>query len=241
MTLRVASFHKTSFNNFYGSVCSAAFISGCNLRCPYCHNKWLIENKEKDKKEEFLAHLKKREGLITLAVVSGGEPTLHKDLPDFIREIKKITPRVKLDTNGTRPEMIARLIGYKLVDYFAMDIKGPPSIYKSIFGFAGDENEIRASIAMIQNSGINHEFRVTVANPFIGEEEIKEIVKLVNPENLIIQPFKYDGEILDNRFAKENDTPTFDYMNKLNIICEGKAFVRTFWSETTDIYGSKIH
>lgn len=244
MTLKVASFHKTSFNNFFGDICSAAFISGCNLKCPYCHNPWLLEKTNINLKEEFLRFLKHRQGLITAVTISGGEPTLQPELEQFIKEIKVSTSKarikIKLDTNGTNPKAIENLIRNKCIDYIAMDIKGPLSFYKEKFGLKKDAICISDSVETIKNSGIQHEFRVTIADPFIGEDEFIDILNLAGDENLILQPYEYSGNILDEKFKDNNKTPSFDYMNKLNILCDGKAYLRAIWSETANHYGSKI-
>ncbi|HDD35204.1 MAG TPA: anaerobic ribonucleoside-triphosphate reductase activating protein, partial [Candidatus Desulfofervidus auxilii] len=122
--LKIKGFQKTSLIDYPGKICSVLFLPGCNYRCPFCQNPDLIENPDKlpDIEEGYiLSFLKKRKGLVDGVCITGGEPTIHKELPSFIKKIKDLGFLVKLDTNGSNPEMVEHLIKNKLLDYVAMD------------------------------------------------------------------------------------------------------------------------
>lgn len=227
--LTVASFRAVSFNDYPENICMSIFLAGCNLRCPYCHNPWLLDKELSITQEDLLfLHLEKRKIQIPAATISGGEPTINEDLPSFIREIKRLTPQIKLDTNGTNPEILEKLIKEDLLSYIAMDIKGPPSLYGDLFNFKGDESLIRNSIEIIQKSSIPHEFRLTVAEPFTSKETVEEIIQLVDPKELILQPFVNRNSILNPGFAETNKQPSKDYLKELTSVCKENIRVRNY-------------
>ena len=163
---------KNSLIDYPGKVSCVLFTSGCNFRCPYCHNPSLVVSVEKGKKEHIeekaaMDFLHRRRGLLDGVVISGGEPTLHGDLFGLCRKIKQMGYPIKLDTNGSRPEMLTALIGEDLVDYIAMDIKTLPEYYGRYIKKGFDPQPLLSSIRLIMKSEKPYEFRTTCVNPII--------------------------------------------------------------------------
>ena len=158
---------KLSLIDFPPRPSAVIFTAGCNFRCPFCHNPELVLNDSKVEeisRDFVLSYLKQRSGMLDGVCVTGGEPTLHEDLPEFLRQIKGLGYEVKLDTNGTNPEMLAELIRDNLVDYLAMDLKTALGAeYQSLAqGGAGIVETIIRSIKLLAASGKEYEFRTTV-------------------------------------------------------------------------------
>ncbi|GHV71175.1 anaerobic ribonucleoside-triphosphate reductase activating protein [Spirochaetia bacterium] len=198
---------KTSLLDYPGKIAAAAFVSGCNLRCPWCHNPELVRpepeswNTETLSPDEVLAFLHKRRAVLSGAVISGGEPCLWKDLPGFIAEIKKIPLLVKLDTNGTIPSMLEMIFADEKSrpDYIALDLKLAPSRYALLINgpAANTAGALKQSAALIHSSGIEHGFR-TLALPmnFITERDIEELAPLVDEAPWQFRAFR-GGNCLD--------------------------------------------
>lgn len=174
----ISGWMKTSMVDYPGKLASVVFTQGCNMKCFYCHNKDLIHPGETSKVDEgkIFGWLLKRKSFVEAVVVTGGEPSLQKDLPDFLQKIKNMGLSTKLDTNGTRPAVLEMLIYKGLLDYIAMDIKAPLEKYQEICGESFADNCIKESISIIKNSLVSHEFRTTLA-PGINREDIKGIIK----------------------------------------------------------------
>lgn len=171
--------NKTTLLDYPGHVAACVFTGGCNFRCPFCHNAGLVlnvEEQEQVSEEEFFSFLGKRKGVIEGVCITGGEPTLQKDLKEFIRKIKEYGLLVKLDTNGYCPEVLGELLEEGLLDYVAMDVKASKDNYGHASGVANiDIAKINKSIAYIMNSNIPYEFRTTVVK---GIHEIEEFAKI---------------------------------------------------------------
>lgn len=151
--------------------------------------------------DDFFAFLDSRTGKIDGVVVTGGEPTMHGDLPDFLRRIKSMGFKVKLDTNGTNPSMLSALIGQNLVDYIAMDIKTSPNKYDFVTASQPDMEKIRESVQMLIASEIPHEFRTTVVPGLVELEDIKEMAEFIaGAEKWYLQPFKSNTTLINDRF-----------------------------------------
>jgi len=172
----IAGFNKTSFVDYPGKLCAVVFTPACNFDCWYCQNRHILRTYGLNLISEgtVLEHLQKRRGLLEGLTVTGGEPTLQKDLPQFLKAVKQLSYLIKLDTNGTRPEIIEGLIKDKLVDYIAMDIKAPLKIYENITRTSVNLAAIKKSISIIMNSGIAYEFRTTFA-PTLTQNDILEL------------------------------------------------------------------
>jgi len=185
---------KLSLIDFPGKICATVFTVGCNFSCAFCHNPELVDPIKIKKQpiiseKEFFEFLNSRQGMLEGVCITGGEPTIHKDLPEFIKKIKKLGFSIKLDTNGSNPEMLKKLIKNNLIDYIAMDIKGPGQASKSI--------------DIIKNSGIDYEFRTTIVPALHKKEDIIKIAKEISPaKKYFLQQFR-PGKNLDKKFEKE--------------------------------------
>jgi len=212
-------FQKTDLINFPGKIASTVFTRGCNFRCPYCHNpEFVIQGSDQTyfgetyAEEEILGYLKKRSAFIDGLVVSGGEPTLHNDLPDFIRKVRELGLMVKLDTNGSRPGVLAALLEEGLLDYVAMDIKAPLKKYH-LLGFDSTEF-IEESIKLLNNSKIDHEFRTTCARAIIADDDFIKMAAILDPDaKWYLQPFN-PAKTLDPAFTSET-TWSADELTKI--------------------------
>ena len=199
---------KNSFIDYPGKISCVLFCQGCNFRCPYCHNPGLIhreKSRETDEKEVYDFLLSHREFLDGV-VISGGEPTLHNDLADLCTKVKEMDYPVKLDTNGSRPKVIASLIEKGKVDYLAMDIKTDPAFYSDLLRENCDQKSILSSIRIIRESGLPHEFRTTCARPFVSEEIITLISHLIQGADLYAIQQVHGNGILEPEFFKEKDS-----------------------------------
>ena len=163
----IAGLQKMTLLDYPGKVACTVFLQGCNFRCPFCHNSDLLgkEGPETIPQETLMAFLKKRVGLLDAVCVTGGEPTLQKDLPELLRQIKELGYLVKLDTNGGRPQVLKALVEDKLVDYVAMDIKNSPARYGETAGVPNmDLSHVEESIRYLLSGQVDFEFRTTVAD-----------------------------------------------------------------------------
>ena len=176
----IAGFQKTSFVDYPGQPCAVVFTPYCNMNCVYCHNAHIIKRDAPLMPEEpVLEYLEKRAGLLSAVVISGGEPTLQQNLEAFILRVKTLGYKGKLDTNGTKPQVLLTLLGKNLLDYIAMDVKAPADKYDDIACANVDMDSIRRSITVIRNSGIPHEFRMTYA-PQLSQEDALEAARMVS-------------------------------------------------------------
>ncbi len=207
MTLPIKGMEKLSVIDYPGKTCCIIFIAGCNFRCPYCHNPDLIGDSESlpdVTEEEVISFVKSRGKWLDGVCVTGGEPCIHKGLPGFLRRLKSEGFLVKLDTNGTNPEMLEGLINEGLLDYIAMDIKAPPERYGEVAGADVDISRIKRSVEIIKSSGVEHEFRTTVLPRLIGKDDVKSIAGwLRGCQGYYIQGFRPDNT-LDKGFMKES-------------------------------------
>jgi len=181
--VRIGGLNSFSLSDFPGRVAAVVFTQGCNFRCPYCHNGSLIPMNpstfEMISQEEIFMFLEKRRTQLSGVVVSGGEPTLQPDLSEFFRLVGSMGYKIKLDTNGSHPEVLAELLMQGLVDFIAMDIKAPFTIYDRITGVCAPKERLEKSIELIARSGIDHEFRTTVVGPLLSERDLDIIKEMV--------------------------------------------------------------
>jgi len=178
------------------------------MRCPFCHNRSLVIPEDfppqRISSEQALADLSNRKKYITSTVITGGEPTIHPELPWFISSLKENGLKVKLDTNGTNPEMLSELYSKELLDYVAMDIKSSLEYYEEASGSNVDISALKESVELIRSSGIPYEFRTTVVPGLHDLEKIESIGKWLKGSNLyIIQGFSAKGGTLDSSFASK--------------------------------------
>ncbi len=182
--MNIQGFNKTTLLDYPGLVACTVFTGGCDLRCPFCHNSGLVLSPraaEGYSVDEVLNHLKKRKGILEGIAVSGGEPLLQPDLKDFLRQIREIGDyKIKLDTNGTHPQLLADVISEGLVDKVAMDIKNSPEKYAQTVGIHNFDVElIRASLSFIMLSGIDYELRTTVVRELHDSESMRGIAEFI--------------------------------------------------------------
>ncbi len=198
---------KLTLLDFPGKCACTVFLAGCNLRCPFCHNAALVTGHAPVAMEadEFFAFLKKRKGLLDGVCVTGGEPTLRPDLPDFLKKIKEAGYLTKLDTNGTNPRMLRRLLDENLVDYVAMDIKSSPERYAATCGGIDVLPLVRESAALLLEGRVDYEFRTTCAKPFQDEQAMESIGKwLSGARQYYLQNFVDSGDLVGTGVSEFN-------------------------------------
>lgn len=188
--MKIGGLIKFTLIDFPGRPAAVVFTQGCNFRCRYCHNPELVYPHmfaEPVAKEEIYSFLKRRQGTLEGVVVSGGEPTLHEDLPAFMADLKAMGYATKLDTNGTRPDMLRQLLDAKLLDYIAMDIKAPLEKYSLITGVDFNPEILRQSMDLIRQSGLEYEFRTTYDKEVLTDADISTITQRLNGKNYRVQ------------------------------------------------------
>ena len=170
-------FEKCTLIDYPSKTACMVYTIGCNFRCPYCHNPELVDETvtETISEEEVLAFLDTRKGLLDGVVITGGEPTIHSDLTSFIEKVKEKGFLVKLDSNGTSPQVLKDLVSKKLVDYIAMDIKAPLSRYSSVVSRPVDVDAIQESIDFLRTASVEYEFRTTVVKSLLSEADMLAI------------------------------------------------------------------
>ncbi|MBS3905590.1 MAG: anaerobic ribonucleoside-triphosphate reductase activating protein [Syntrophaceae bacterium] len=216
--IEIKGFLETSFLDWPGKICSVLFLPGCNFRCPYCHNHPLVFHPGQFASislKEILQRLQSFKGWIDGVCLTGGEPTLHADLPLLIREIKEIGLLIKLDTNGSCPEMLEKLIEEGKLDFIAMDVKAPldPFSYRRSTGLSIDLALVSKSIEILKREKVEYQFRMTVVPQLHSEEEIQALGRQLragrrmtlqnfNPENPL-DPSLKNTPPYDPQFLKE--------------------------------------
>jgi pyruvate formate lyase activating enzyme len=197
--MNFAGFQPATLSDYPGHVAAIVFTQGCNFRCPFCHNGNLLETEtNSDRIPEAWIHeqLVKRRGQITGVVVTGGEPTLQGDLVPWLHAIKCLGYSIKLDTNGSKPQVLQKAIEEGVVDFIAMDAKAPFDKYAILAGVPVDTSTIRQSITIIAESGLPHEFRTTYATPLLNEADLDTIKKHIpDGSPLRIQPFQRENAL----------------------------------------------
>lgn len=203
--MKICGFQKTTLLDYPGHVAATIFLGLCNFRCPFCHNSELLTDsaQEQFSMDEVLSVLKKRASLLEGVCITGGEPTLSPDLDVLIREIRKLGLRVKLDTNGYRPDVIRTLCADGLLDYIAMDIKSSPENYGMVAGAPGIRTEIISeSIALLLSCGIPCEFRTTAVKGLHTEEDFSLIGRWIQgADRYFIQNYKESDLVLSPGFS----------------------------------------
>lgn len=204
----ISGLEKLSLLDFPGRLSAIVFTYGCNMLCPYCHNPELVVEKLNRSNlyssDQVLSFLKTREGKLDGLTITGGEPTMHNDLLDFIKSVKELGFELKLDTNGSYPDKVATIIESGLVDYWAMDVKYSDELYEQ--GLNGGQmiTGIAESIKLIKESGAEYEFRTTYMKGLHTEDSVHEIGEMIEgASNYYIQNFR-PGKTIDSSLDKSN-------------------------------------
>ena len=205
--MNLGGYQKLTLIDYPGKIATTVFTVGCSFRCPFCHNPELVLGKKlnggKILEDEFFEFLKKRKGKLEGVCITGGEPTIQKDLIEFIQKIKKLGFKIKLDTNGTRPDVLKKLLDLKLLDFVAMDIKNQPRKYNQTTGTKGDIQRIKLSVDLIMNSKLPYEFRTTVVPGLHTQKDFEEIAKWIGgAKSYYLQEYR-EQVILDLKLKKK--------------------------------------
>lgn len=215
----IGGLQKTSLLDFPEKIAAIVFTMGCNFRCGYCHNPELINGEAKI--EEVFEFLKTRQGKLDGVVITGGEPCLQKDLPEFIKQVKELGFAVKLDTNGSFPEMLEKVLPD--LDYVAMDIKAPLEKYSQIVNVDVDTLKILKSIEVLKNGGVDYEFRTTVLKSQLSFEDFEKIGQLIQgAPRYYLQRFEA-SKILDKSLENEKTYSTEEFERIIDIL---KSYVK---------------
>lgn len=201
--MKIHGFQKTTLLDFPGLVACTVFTAGCNLRCPFCHNAFLVTQIDKNSEistSEIIEYLNRRKGILDGICISGGEPLCDDKIFNFMKEIKNIGLKIKLDTNGTFPDRLIKAIKDGLVDYVAMDIKNSLEKYPETVGIKNfDISPIRSSIEFLLKNTVDYEFRTTLVKEFHTPDDIASIAKMIKTvPNYYLQNFIDSGNIIGN-------------------------------------------
>ncbi len=218
----IGGLEKLSLIDYPGKLSAIVFTLGCNFQCHYCYNPMLVKPSEADKikhktgsgertetgrvlikERDLFEFLDRRKGKLDGVVITGGEPSIHKDLPDFLKRIKKRGFLVKLDTNGTNPEALNKLLKKELVDYLAMDLKADEANYSYVTGVSVDVDKIKESVKIIMESGLSYEFRTTLVPELVGKDNLDSMGEMIKgASRWYLQKFIPAGELVDPKFKK---------------------------------------
>lgn len=216
----ISGFQKLTLVDYPRHTACILFTQGCNFRCPFCHNSDLVESFHSDNKideQEIFSYLDKRKGLIDGVCISGGEPLLQKNIILFIKLIKDKGYKVKLDTNGSRPEVLKKILDDALVDYVAMDVKNSFNKYEITSGVSNmNLDKIKESIDLLKNSNIDFEFRTTVVKELHSFEDIKEICEYLGSNvKYYLQNYRDCENVLKKGFSGFEESELLEIRDKL--------------------------
>ncbi len=202
----IGGLQKFSLIDYPGKTCAIIFTIGCNFCCKYCHNPELVVPEKYTSEipaQDVFSFLESRIGKLDAVCITGGEPTQHMDLRDMIIKIKDMGFLVKLDSNGSRPEVLEDFIDKKIIDYIAMDVKAPLEDYSKIVGWKIPIEKLQKSIDLIMNSGIDYEFRTTIVKSLTSKDDLKKIAQTIKgAENYYLQKF-IPTKLIESAMEKE--------------------------------------
>lgn len=207
----IGGFQRFSLIDYPDKICAIVFTQGCNFRCPYCHNPELVDNKRSDnielKEDEILSFLGRRKGKLDAVTITGGEPLLQPDLSTFLSAVKRLKYLVKLDTNGSFPSKLEKIIQSKSVDYIAMDIKTSLDKYNQVIKSKIEKRKILDSIRLIMDSGLDYEFRTTIIKDLFEKDDFSKIGQLIKNARLyILQRFIPSKTLVDQSLDMQSCT-----------------------------------
>lgn len=220
--MQIGGITKSSLIDYPKKISAVIFLIGCNFNCPYCHNPELVISNiiEPIDINTIYSFLKKRKGLLDGVVITGGEPTLHKKLPEFIKNIKDMGYLIKLDTNGSNPNMVEELIENKLIDYIAMDIKAPFDEYNNIITKEINIENVKKTFKLLVQNKVDYEFRTTVVSNLLNYESFVKINEIFKKEGKIkkycLQRFKKSKHL--NEFYLNAKTLTDEEFEKVSLL-----------------------
>lgn len=214
--MKIKGIQKLTLLDYPGRLAATVFLGGCNLRCPFCHNASLVVRGGSDEisEDELFEFLGSRAGKLSGVCVTGGEPTLNPSLPSFINKIRALGYSVKLDTNGTNPDMLEQLIRDGLIDYVAMDIKSSPERYAAVSGVPGlDISAVERSVRLLLDGKVEYEFRTTVVRELHTFDDIDAIGRWIRGARAyFLQPFKDSGDIIKDGFSSYSEAEISDLL-----------------------------
>jgi pyruvate formate lyase activating enzyme len=218
----IGGLQKFSLVDFPGKIAAIVFSRGCGFRCPYCHNPELVDPKryaEALPQSAVMDFLAARKGQLQGVVVTGGEPTLHADLPDFLTAVRDLGFATKLDTNGSNPDMLSGILEHGLADYIAMDIKAPLASYGHLAAAPVRTQDITRSISSIIESGVMHEFRTTYLEPLLSVDDMREIAPMIRGCRLfVVQGFRSTATLDEG--LRSFPSPSAEKMNEIRLVLE---------------------
>lgn len=223
---KIYGLEKMSLVDYDGHICATIFLASCNFRCPFCHNSSLVldvDNLEAYSSDEIFDYLEKRKHVLDAVCITGGEPTLTSNLEEIIDKIKEMGYLVKLDSNGTKPDLLKHLIDAKKVDYIAMDIK---SSYKNYCKVAGISNnllidKVKESVELLKNSGIDYEFRTTLVKELHDIDDIYGIGEIIKgAKRFYFQKFTDHGYCIEDNFHEVEIDVANKYLEIIKKYCE---------------------
>ena len=198
--MRIGGFNKLTTQDFPGNLACIIFTNGCNFDCDYCYNRDLVESHAPEiSEEEIFSYLNQRKNMLDGVVISGGEPTIWNDLIPFMEKIKELGLKIKLDTNGYRPELLKEILDKNLVDYIAMDIKALFNEYYKIVNRKLDTDKLIESINLIKKSKVDHEFRTTIIKGFHTIEDLDKIVEVIDGSPYYLQNFRMEDTVINKK------------------------------------------
>ena len=218
--MQIHGFNKTTLLDYPRHLAATVFLGGCNMRCPFCHNASLVAgvvSQPTIPEQEVLSYLAKRKGILEGVCITGGEPTLHPNLITFIKKIKELGLKVKLDTNGTNPQLLKTLVTDRLIDYIAMDIKNSKEKYSQTAGLNHfNIDPILESADFLLTSPIEYEFRTTIVKEYHSREDMLSIGGwLTGAQAYYLQSYEDSGEILLPGLHSHNRETLHEYVKLL--------------------------
>jgi len=221
--MRLAGLLKNSFIDYPGKISCVLFTTGCNFICPYCHNADLArgEYPRRIAVSEVMDFLETRRGLLDGVVITGGEPTLLPGIGDLCQSARSLGFAVKLDTNGSRPRILADILDRGWVDYLAMDVKAPLTDYAPFCRQTGIHTQLEASIRIIMQGAPDYEFRTTCVSPFVNADAVQAIARsIAGATRYVLQPFNPHAECLDPAFNRNHPTIPPEEMQQWRSLAE---------------------